>query len=93
MFVCYWLHFYSPFMVKKMFKELDKAYKEIETFVEESRSAKIRINFKRKQLQFLKADVKKHKLPFKIGLKKIEAKKRRRIENVQKKQILENYKK
>lgn len=72
-------------------REIDKTYREIESFMQESKSTKEKIAFKRKQLEFLKAKVAKKMLPFKEGLQKIEAKKERRRENVLRKQLLEQY--
>lgn len=78
-------------MVRKMSAELEKAYGEVLDFIEESKPAKVRASFKRKQLKFLKADVKKPKVPFDKGMRRLEAKKQRRLEAVIKKQTLGNH--
>ncbi len=76
-----------------MTEMLEKTFKEIEEFIQESKPVKKQINFKRKQLQFLKADVKKPKIPLKIGFKIIERKKLRRKKNLEQRLLLDNYKK
>ena len=77
----------------EMKKRMERLMGEVDQFVREHKPAKERIDFKRKQLTFLKGGVKKKMLPFKEGLAKIEMKKQRRKENVQLKQALEQHRK
>ncbi len=67
---------------------LDKTLKDIEKFIHNQKPMKFQNNFKKKQLQFLKANVKKTKVPFKVGLRKLEAKKKRKQVNIRKKKEL-----
>lgn len=58
---------------------LDKTLVEIEKFVREKQPKRIQNNFKKKQLQFLKGDVHKPKIPFKRILLKLQRKKQRKL--------------
>lgn len=78
-------------MAKNMEKSLERAFKEITEFMEEAKPMRVRNNFKQRQLKFLKADVKKPKVPFNIGMRRLEEKKQRRINNIQRKQALGNF--
>lgn len=78
-------------MVKKLVKDLDRAYKEIVEFVEDSRAPAEKINFKKRQLKFLNADVRKEKIPFKHCMVLLERKKQRRLNAVANKRNLENF--
>lgn len=78
-------------MARKISAELEKAYNEVLGFVEDSRPARARASLKRKQLKYLKADVKKPMVPFNKGMRRLEAKKQRRLEASIKKKTLGNY--
>ena len=67
-------------------KILDKTMKDIDLFVRQSKSKREQNNFKRKQLQFLKADVHKPKIPFKRILLKLKRKKERQSKSKERKQ-------
>lgn len=75
-------------MVRKMQQMLDKTFGEILEFIEKSKTPREQINFKRKQLQFLKADVHKPKMPFRRCMLSLERKKERRVANAQRKRDL-----
>lgn len=66
-------------------KVLDKTLQDIELFVRKSKTVREQNNFKKKQLQFLKADVKKPKIPFKRILLKLDRKKARKEKNQERK--------
>lgn len=68
-----------------MKKEIDRVFNEIQEYVQETKDPKDQINFKRKQLQFLKADVHKPKIPFKRCMLIEKRKKDRRVKSVQRK--------
>ncbi|KAI4291301.1 hypothetical protein PAPHI01_0575 [Pancytospora philotis] len=77
-------------MVQRMDKQLDRVYKDVLEYVDEEKPARAKASFKRKQLSFLGADVKRPKVPFKIGMRRLEDKKKRRLANIQMKQTLGN---
>lgn len=79
-------------MVKKMKKEIDCALEDVLHFIEESKPAKERNSFKRRQLSFLGADVKKPCVPFNKGMHRLEAKKQRRLAVIQRRKDLGDYK-
>lgn len=58
---------------------LDKTLVEIEKFIREKQSKRVQNNFKKKQLQFLKGNVHKPKIPFKRILLKLQRKKQRKL--------------
>ena len=62
----------------RMKKEIDRVFNEIQEYVQETKDPKEQINFKRKQLQFLKADVHKPRIPFRRCML-IEKRKKERI--------------
>lgn len=66
-------------------KVLDKTMEDIERFLKESKPKREQNNFKKKQLQFLKADVARPKIPFKRILLKLDRKKDRKNKNKERK--------
>lgn len=66
-------------------KTIEKINNEISEFLQEEKNPKERINFKRKQLQFLNADVHKPKIPFKRCMLSLKRKKERRIKKISRK--------
>ncbi|ORD95285.1 hypothetical protein HERIO_2600 [Hepatospora eriocheir] len=79
-------------MKKHASKLLEKTLKDLEKFVHEQKPIRDKNNFKNKQLQFLKGNVNKAKIPFKRILLKIDRKKKRRAENIEKKHNMGIYK-
>lgn len=69
-------------------KEVNKVFAEIQEYVEENKDPRERNNFKRKQLQFLKADVHKPFIPFRRCMLIEKRKKIRRLQSVQRKENL-----
>lgn len=69
----------------KIKKDIERVHREIQEFVDEVKDPRERINFKRKQLQFLKADVHKPKIPFRRCMLSEKRKKERRAKHVQRK--------
>lgn len=79
-------------MAKDMHRALDKAYREVLGYIEDTKSSKEKINFKKKQLRWLKADnVQKPRLPFKKGMVRLEKKKERRLNHIQMRQEMGNF--
>jgi hypothetical protein len=73
-------------MVKsRVNKEIDKIFNEVQNYIVENKDPKERNNFKRKQLQFLKADVHHPKIPFKRCMLIEKRKKERRLKSVSRK--------
>lgn len=68
-------------------KEIEKVYKEINEYIEENKDPRERTNFKRKQLQFLKADVHKPFIPFRRSMLSLKRKKERRRKNIERKAV------
>jgi len=75
-------------MGNRMNSKIEKILHEITEFVDNARPAKEKINFKKKQLVFLKANVRKEAIPFKDGLKRLEAKRRKKKESRERKREL-----
>lgn len=65
-------------------KEINRVFSEIQEYVEENKDSKDKINFKRKQLQFLKADVHKPFIPFRRSMLIEKRRKERRIKAISK---------
>lgn len=74
-----------------MDKELERSYKEILEYIEEEKPARARTSYKRQQLAFLRADVKRPQVPLNKGMRRLELKKQRRLENIKMKQTLGNF--
>jgi len=66
-------------------KEIDRVLAEIQEYTDESKPLRERNNFKRKQLQFLKADVHKPFIPFRRAMLVEKRKKLRRKAAVERK--------
>lgn len=66
-------------------KEIDRVLADVEEYIQESRDPRERNNFKRKQLQFLKADVHKPFIPFRRAMLIEKRKKLRRKAVVERK--------
>lgn len=75
-------------MARKMMREIDRALSDVLHFIEESKPVKERNSFKRRQLSFLGADVKRPCVPFDKGMARLEAKKQRRLALVQRRRDL-----
>lgn len=69
----------------KIKKDIEKVYREIQEFTEETKGPRERINFQRKQLQFLRADVHRPKIPFRRCMLSEKRKKERRIKSIDRK--------
>lgn len=69
----------------RMRKEIEKVYNEINQYVQENKDPKEQINYKKRQLKFLKADVHHAKIPFRRCMLIDKRKKERRALSVQRK--------
>lgn len=69
-------------------KEIDRVFTEVQEYIEEERDPRERNNFKKKQLQFLKADVHRPFIPFKRCMLSEKRKKERRKRSVERKREL-----
>lgn len=65
-------------MAKDMKKAMEKMYGDVLKYIENARPIREKHNFQRKQLQFLKADVQRPKLPFRRAMLVQEHKKERK---------------
>lgn len=73
-------------MVKsRINKEIDRIYNEVQQHIQENKDPRERINFQRKQLNYLKADVHHPKIPFRRCMLIEKRKKERRAKSIQRK--------